>query len=119
MTDDCKTEVSALARRGLFRRLALLGAGGAAVAAGLTVESMTPAQAQNYPPVPPPQFERPPPPPPGPRYVWQPGHWRWNGYRYVWFQGSYIHGGPHYAHFVPGHWGNRGGRWVWIPQHWR
>lgn len=30
-----------------------------------------------------------PPPPPG-YYVWRPGHWRWNGYRYVWARGHYV-----------------------------
>jgi hypothetical protein len=122
MADDCKPDAltlarRGLARRGLFRRLALLGAGGAAVASGLTVGTTPAAEAQGYPPMPPPRFEGPPPPPRGPRYVWQPGHWRWTGNRYVWFQGRYIPRGRHYARFVPGHWGRRYGQWVWVPQH--
>ena len=27
--------------------------------------------------------------PPG-AYVWRPGHWRWNGFRYVWVRGHYV-----------------------------
>ena len=43
------------------------------------------------PPPPPPArvVERVPPPPPG-YYAWRPGHWRWNGYRYVWVPGHYV-----------------------------
>jgi hypothetical protein len=68
MMDDFKSKApssgqSGLARRNLFRRLALMGVGGAAVAAGMTVESASHAQAQGYPPLPPPRYERVPPPP--------------------------------------------------------
>ena len=45
------------------------------------------AQPLPYAPIPPLQIEPgPPPPPPGPaaRYVLEPGHWHWNGGRYVW-----------------------------------
>jgi hypothetical protein len=123
MADDSKPAAPGLSRRGLPRRgligrLALLGMGGAAIAAGLTVEGVAKAHAQGYPPMPPPRYE-PVPPPPGARYVWQPGHWRWNGYRYIWFPGRYIPAGPGYAHFVPGHWAMRYGQWVWVPQHWQ
>nr|WP_321986008.1 hypothetical protein [uncultured Lichenicoccus sp.] len=40
-------------------------------------------------PAPAPIVERAPPPPPG-YYAWRPGHWRWNGYRYVWITGHYV-----------------------------
>ena len=30
------------------------------------------------------------PPPPAAAYVWRPGHWRWNGFRYVWIRGHYV-----------------------------
>ena len=40
-----------------------------------------------YPP-PPPRVEYRPPGPPFPA-VWVPGHWRWNGYRYIWIRGHY------------------------------
>jgi hypothetical protein len=98
--------------------MALLGLGGVIVTGGLALGSADQAEAQGYMPVPPPRFEPPPPPPPGARYVWQPGHWRWNGNNYVWFPGGYIPRGPRYARFVPGHWAMRYGNWVWIPQHW-
>ena len=49
-----------------------------------------------YGPVPPPRYE----PVPAPRrgYYWEPGHWHWNGYRYVWFNGHYVGGPPPPAH---------------------
>lgn len=118
MTDDSKRDQAATGRRGLLRRLGMLGLGGATLGAGLAVAGSHSAEAQGYPPIPPPQYERAPPPPPG-AFIWQPGHWRWNGYRYVWFPGRYVPRGPHYGHFVPGHWSMRHGQWVWVPQHWR
>ena len=56
-------------------------------------------------------------PPPGPAtgYVVEPGHWQWNGVRYVWIGRHWISTRPGYVHFIPGHW-NRFGRW--IPAHW-
>lgn len=41
------------------------------------------------PPAPAPIVEA-PPPPPGAYYVWRPGHWRWNGVRWVWIRGHYV-----------------------------
>ena len=41
------------------------------------------------PPTPVPIVE-PVPPPPAAFYVWRPGHWRWNGFRYVWIRGHYV-----------------------------
>ncbi|MBV9736282.1 MAG: YXWGXW repeat-containing protein [Acidisphaera sp.] len=76
------------------------------------------ASAQLYPPVPPPRFEPPRPAPPGPpeRYDWEPGHWEWDGYRYTWSDGHYVH--RQYGMFIPGRWGLRAGQWEWIPPHW-
>lgn len=98
------------------RSLALTLAGVIAVA------SVTPAVAQPpppYPPVPPPRYET-APPPPGPRYAWVPGHWRWDGYRYVWISGRYVIRHAGWGHWVPGRWvwSPRFGRWVWRPGHW-
>jgi len=75
-----------------------------------------------------------PPPPPGPpgprveviptapgaRYVWAPGHWRWNGVRYIWVGGRYIERRPGWGHWVDGHWAwrPRFGRWEWEPGRW-
>lgn len=75
-------------------------------------------QVPPYGPVPPPRVEV-VPPPPAARYIWQPGHWHWNGYRYVWIAGRYVIRQPHYAQYVPGHWALRGPNWVWIPAHWQ
>jgi hypothetical protein len=71
-----------------------------------------------YPPIPPPRFESTPPPPPG-RYIWQPGHWVWNGRAYVWAPGRYIPHRTYYREYIPGHWEMRGGGWTWMPPHWR
>jgi hypothetical protein len=86
-----------------------------ALSAGLTV----PAAAQPAFPAPPPELG-PPPPPPGPpeRFVIEPGHWHWNGYRYVWVHRHWIAVRPGYAHFVPGHWAPTPGGPRWIPSHW-
>src|SRR5271156_1056396 len=85
---------------------------------GMTMTAGT-AMAQPYQPVPPPQDEAgPPPPAPGPRYVLEPGHWRWNGVRYVWIGRHWVFRQPGWgAHYVPGHWSRFGG-WHWVPAHW-
>ncbi|HVY16257.1 MAG TPA: hypothetical protein VHB27_13615 [Rhodopila sp.] len=72
-----------------------------------------------YAPIPPPRHEVVPPPPPGGRVVWEPGHWHWDGVRYVWIGGHYVERRP--GHWVPGHWvwAPRQGRWVWAPAHWQ
>ena len=60
------------------------------------------------------------PPPPGARFIWEPGHWHWNGVQYVWVGGHYVERRPHYGHYAPGHWiwSPRLGRYEWIPAHW-
>jgi hypothetical protein len=118
MPEEFEVPGHRIARRGLIRRMALLGLGGAIVTGGLDSGLAGKAEAQGYMPVPPPRFEPPPPRPPGDRYIWEPGHWRWEGNRYAWRPGHYIVRGPNYAHFIPGHWAMRNGTWVWIPQHW-
>ncbi|HTJ26945.1 MAG TPA: hypothetical protein VMA36_12365 [Candidatus Limnocylindria bacterium] len=42
-------------------------------------------------------------------YGWEPGHYRWNGVRWVWIPGYEVRG-P----WVPGHWvyGPNGRRWI-------
>ena len=52
---------------------------------------------------PPPQAEN-PPPAPGPRYVWAPGHWWWDGTQYVWKPGSYVVPPTTVARWTPGYW---------------
>lgn len=72
-----------------------------------------------YAPVPPPRVEVVPPAPVGP-VIWQPGHWHWDGYRYIWIGGRYVQRRPHYVHYVEGHWrwAPRLGQYVWRPAHW-
>jgi hypothetical protein len=58
---------------------------------------------------------------PGPpeAWVWQPGHWRWDGREYVWIPGRYA-GRPHrVAQWVPPHWEPRPGGYAFIEGHWR
>jgi hypothetical protein len=72
-----------------------------------------------YAPIPPPRVEV-VPPAPGPRVVWEPGHWHWDGVRYIWIDGRYVERRPHYGHYVEGRWVWAGheGRWIWRPAHW-
>jgi len=72
-----------------------------------------------YPAVPPLRAEIRPPPPVGPRLVWQPGHWQWNGYEYVWSEGRWVQQRIVAQRWEPGHWVDRGGRWAWEPAGWR
>jgi hypothetical protein len=75
-------------------------------------------------PIPPPEIEAGPPPPApvGPNWALVPGHWHWNGYRYVWVHRHWALREPGWhagAVYVPGHWyqGPAGG-WHWMPAHW-
>ena len=56
-----------------------------------------------YAPIPPPRPEV-VPPPPRERMVWEPGHWHWNGYRYIWIGGRYIPVQAHHREYIPGAW---------------
>jgi WXXGXW repeat (2 copies) len=87
------------------------------------------AQAQNpaYPPIPPyavaptqppPLQSEVPPPAPTPSYVWEPGHWSWNGVQYIWQPGKYVERPTVSASYVPGHWEQQAAGWVWIPGRW-
>ena len=78
-----------------------------------------PMPPPTYAPIPPPRREF-VPPPPGPRVVWEPGHWHWNGFRYVWFGGHYVERRPEYGRYAEGRWvwGPREGRWIWRRAHW-
>jgi hypothetical protein len=95
-----------------------LGTALAAAAFIISLAGAAIAQPPPYAPIPPPRFERIPPPPRGPRVIWEPGHWHWNGRSYVWYGGHYVTARPQYRHYEPGHWEDRRGRWVWIPAHW-
>ena len=56
----------------------------AAFALVLAASSIATAQYVTPPPPPPPAEAVPPPPPGAVPRAWRPGHWRWNGARYVW-----------------------------------
>jgi hypothetical protein len=56
-------------------------------------------------------------PPPRAGYVWDPGHWRWDGGRYIWVGGHWQRVRAGYR-WVPGHWIQRGPNWRWVPGHW-
>ncbi|MDE2198709.1 MAG: YXWGXW repeat-containing protein [Rhodospirillales bacterium] len=89
-----------------------------ALGAGLSSAALAQVERPPYPPVPPLRAEV-VPRPPGPRFVWEPGHWHWNGRAYVWFRGHYIRPYAHRPHYVPGHWVRRGPGWVWLRAHWQ
>ena len=56
--------------------------------------------------------------PPTASHFWVPGHWRWDGVRYVW-SGGYWEVRRAGWMWEPGHWQLWGGRWRYIPGHWR
>jgi hypothetical protein len=68
-----------------------------------------------------------PPPPrpvevvPAPRagFVWVPGFHRWDGHRYVWVRGHYMHPPHPGAVWVPGDWREERGGHVWHEGYWR
>ncbi len=59
------------------------------------------------------------PAPPRLGYVWRPGHWAWNGVRYVWASGVYIAAPRPGASWLPGGWVASRRGWVWVGGHWR
>lgn len=88
--------------------------------AAIVAVSLGSAQGQppppGYAPIPPPRYEV-VPPPPGGRMIWEPGHWHWDGYQYIWIGGHYIMQHRRPLQWIPGRWIWQG-RWVWIPAHW-
>jgi hypothetical protein len=71
-------------------------------------------------PPPPLRVEPPPPAPPGDPaiFVWQPGHWRWDGREYQWHPGHYEKRPAKAASWAPAEWVERNGQWVYRPGHW-
>jgi hypothetical protein len=80
-------------KKTVFALLLASGLGGAAVSA--SADYVIPAP--DY--VAPPSISVPGYVPPG--QVWQAGHWRWDGYRYVWIEGRYVPQGGGYAYVPP------------------
>ncbi len=72
-----------------------------------------------YAPIPPPRRDV-VPPPPSSRVVWEPGHWYWNGVRYIWIDGHYVDQRGHGGRYIEGRWvrAPHRGRWIWRPAHW-
>ena len=58
------------------------------------------------------------PPRPGPGYAWHAGYWQWNGNRYVWNHGYYMHRPQGYQAWIPGHWIATPHGYVWREGHW-
>src|ERR1700737_128994 len=77
--------------------------------------SSTAGLASNPPP--PPEAET-PPPAPSPTFVWEPGHWYWNGVQYQWQSGRYIAKPTTTATYMPGHWEQRPEGWLWVGGQW-
>jgi hypothetical protein len=51
-------------------------------------------------------------------YVWQPGHWRWNGHEYAWHPGQYAERPAHVERWIAPHWDEHGGQWIFVEGHW-
>jgi hypothetical protein len=63
------------------------------------------------------------PPPPDAIAQWQPGHWGWDGARWVWIAGRFeippAEAQTSGWHWIPGQWVQRAdGSWVWSGGHW-
>jgi hypothetical protein len=84
---------------------------------GLGIDTAVAQPPIPYGAVPPPQYE--PMPPPRRGHYWEPGHWHWNGHRYIWLNGHWAGGRPRHGEWVQGHWQWNGHRYVWIPAHWQ
>ena len=56
---------------------------------------------------------------PAPRrgYVWEPGHWQWNGHRHVWRAGHWERARTGYVYNAP-RWTERDGRWHYEARRW-
>jgi hypothetical protein len=60
-----------------------------------------------------------PVPPPGPRYVWTPGLYRWEGARYIWVPGRYVIPPRPGVVWIAPRWVERNGSWFFIEGYWR
>jgi WXXGXW repeat (2 copies) len=58
------------------------------------------------------------PPRPDPNAYWQPGHWAWNGVRWVWTRGYYVERPKTAAAWIPGHWNDGGDGYTWVSGRW-
>jgi hypothetical protein len=68
---------------------------------------------------PPPAVVEHPPVRPGPDYIWQAGHYTWDGRRYVWVPGAWILPPRPHAVWAPGRWDHDGHGYHWVEGRWR
>jgi|SRR5579862_1865549 len=69
---------------------------------------------------PPADREETPAPQPGPNYIWQPGHWSWDGNDFQWHSGIWAVPPTGYHTWSPGHWQQTGNtNWVYIEGQWQ
>ena len=90
------------------------------IAAGIALPGAAPADPRvsvgiHIGPPPPPVVVAPVPPP---GYLWAPGYWAWDGYRYVWVDGRQVVARPGYV-WVPDRWERRGHYWHHRHGHWQ
>jgi hypothetical protein len=52
-------------------------------------------------------------------FVWVDGYHRWDGHRYIWVHGRWVHPPRPGVAWVPGHWDPRPGGYIWVEGHWR
>jgi len=73
-----------------------------------------------FPPVPELRYE-PVPPAPGRQddYLWQPGHWDWDGGKYAWVEGKWIERHLGFHEFRQGVWERHSDGWEWSSAHWQ
>ena len=56
---------------------------------------------------------------PGPRYVWVPGYYQWDGRGYLWRRGQWVLPPRARAVWVPGHWERTHRGWYFVQGRWR
>jgi len=61
----------------------------------------------------------PAPPDQRPIWIWQKGHWRWDGRQYVWHPGHWAERPPHVAEWIAPHWESHANGWFFVEGHWR
>ena len=52
-------------------------------------------------------------------HAWIPGHWSWDGARYVWVPGQHMAVPEGFHTWTPGHWYAGGGHWFYASGYWR
>ena len=75
--------------------------------------------SRSYPPVPAPPAEMVPAPPRSSvPLIWQPGHYDWDGARYIWVPGHWVDRAGHGTLWQDGYWQRAGAGFTWVPPHW-